>query len=76
MNYCNNNSFLLIGTSLVVQWLRIHAPNAGSLGSLPAQAIRSHMPELKVFHRLQQIVKILHVATKTWCSQINEHKYD
>ena len=44
MNYCNNNSFLLIGTSLVVQWLRIHAPNVGSLGSLPAQAIRSHMP--------------------------------
>ena len=25
------------GTSLVVQWLRLHAPNAGSPGSIPGQ---------------------------------------
>ena len=25
------------GTSLVVQWLRLHAPNAGALGSIPDQ---------------------------------------
>ena len=27
-------------TSLVVQWLRLSAPNAGHLGSIPGQAIR------------------------------------
>ena len=31
------------GTSLVVQWLRLHAPNAGRLGSIPGQGARSHM---------------------------------
>ena len=25
------------GTSLVVQWLRFHAPNVGGLGSIPGQ---------------------------------------
>ena len=29
-----------LGTSLVVQWLRLGAPNAGDLGSIPGQAIR------------------------------------
>ena len=33
------------GTSLVVQWLRLHVPNAGSLGSIPGQGTRSHMPQ-------------------------------
>lgn len=31
------------GTSLVVQWLRLPAPNAGVLGSLPGQGTRSHV---------------------------------
>ena len=31
------------GTSLVVQWLRLQAPNAGGLGSIPGQATRSHV---------------------------------
>ena len=30
-------------TSLVVQWLRHHAPNAGSPGLIPGQGTRSHM---------------------------------
>ena len=34
--------------SLVVQWLRHHAPNAGDSSSIPAQGIRSHMPQLKI----------------------------
>ena len=34
------------GTSLVVQWLRLHAPNAGGLGSIPGQGTRSHMLQL------------------------------
>ena len=29
------------GTSLVVQWLRLHTPNAGGLGSIPGQGTRS-----------------------------------
>ena len=36
-----------LGTSLVVQWLRVCTPNAGGLGSIPGQGTRSHMPRLK-----------------------------
>ena len=36
-----------VGTSLVVQWLRLHAPNAGGPGSIPGQGTRSHMPQLR-----------------------------
>ena len=32
-----------MGTSLVVQWLRRHAPNAVGPGSIPGQGTRSHM---------------------------------
>ena len=32
------------GTSLMVQWLRLSAPNAGGPGSNPGQGTRSHMP--------------------------------
>ena len=35
------------GTSLVVQWLRLHTPNAGGPGSIPGQGTRSHMPQLR-----------------------------
>ena len=35
------------GTSLVVQWLRFHAPNVGGLGSIPGQGTRSLMPQVK-----------------------------
>ena len=41
--------------SLVVQWLRVSAPNAGGLCSIPGQGTRSHKPQLK----------ILPAATKT-----------
>ena len=36
------------GTSLVVKWLRLCAPNAVGLGSIPGQGTRSHMQELRV----------------------------
>ena len=61
------------GTSLVVQWVRLHAPNAGGLGSMPGQATRSRMLQLRV--RMPQLkiphatTKILHASTKTWHSQ-------
>ena len=35
------------GTSLAVQWLRLHAPNAGVPGSIPGQGTRSHMLQLR-----------------------------
>ena len=28
------------GASLVVQWLRLHTPNAGGMGSIPGQGTR------------------------------------
>ena len=49
-------------TTLVVQWLRLCAPNAGDLSSIPGQGTRSHMPQLK----------IPCATIKTWCSQINK----
>ena len=33
------------GTSLVVQWLRLQAPKAGGLGSIPGQGTRSRTPQ-------------------------------
>ena len=35
------------GTSLMVQWLRLCAPNTGALGLIPGQGARSHMPQLR-----------------------------
>ena len=52
------------GTSPVVRWLGLCAPNAGGLGSIPGQGTRSHMLQLK----------ILHATIKTRCSQINKFK--
>ena len=72
-----------LGASLLVQWLRLRASNAGGPGSIPAQGTRSHMlqlrarmPQLKI---LYAATKILHAATKISCattknqsSQINK----
>ena len=49
------------GTSLVVQWLRVHAPNAGGLGSILAQGL-----DLTCINK-----KILNAATKTRHNQRN-----
>ena len=51
------------GTSLVVHWLRLCAPNAWGLSLIPGQETRLHVPQLK----------IPRATTKTRCSQI--HKY-
>ena len=48
-------------TCLVVQWLRLRAPNAGNPGLIPGQGTRFHLQQLK----------ILHATIKTNCSQIN-----
>ena len=46
------------GTSLVAQWIRLCAPNAGGPGSIPGQGTRSHM----------------HATTKTWHNLIKKKK--
>ena len=48
------------GTSLVVQWLRLHTPNAGDPGSIPGQGTRCHMSQLSIY--MPQI-KVLHTTT-------------
>ena len=55
-----------LGTSLVVQWLRLCTPNAGGLSLTPGQGTRSHMLQLTV-HMLQ--LKIPRAATKTQSRQ-------
>ena len=59
----------MTGTSLVVQRLRCHIPNAGGPGSISGQGTRSHMlqlrdymSQLKVPHAVTK--KILHAAMK------------
>ena len=52
-----------LGTSLVVQWLRLHAASAEDPSLIAGQGTRSHM--LKP--------KILHAATKNRQSQINKY---
>ena len=41
------------GTSLVVQWLRLCAPNAGGVGLIPGLGTRFHMPQLKTSYKLK-----------------------
>ena len=36
------------GTSLVVQWLRLQAPNAGGPGLVPGQGTEAHMLQLRI----------------------------
>ena len=37
-----------VGTLLVFQWLKLHAPNTGGSGSIPGQGTRSLTPELSL----------------------------
>ena len=57
------------GASLVVQWLRLCAPNAGGPGLIPGKETRSRMPQLRV-HMPQ--LRSAQVATKTWCNRIKK----
>ena len=38
-----SQQIFFLGTSLVVQWIRLHTPNAGGQGSIPGQGTRSHV---------------------------------
>ena len=52
------------GTSLVVQWLRLCAPNGEGLGSVPGQGTNSRMLQLRV-HIPQWKAEDLQAITKT-----------
>ena len=43
-----------MGTSLVVQWIRLCALNAANLGLIPGQGTRSHVLQLKILHATTQ----------------------
>ena len=61
---------LVTGTSLVVQWLRLCAPNARGQRSIPSQETSSHMLQLKIPHAA---TKSLHAVTKDFaCHSENE----
>ena len=59
--------YKLTWTSLVVQWLRPRAPNAGGPGLIPDQETRCHIPQLRLKRK-----KILPAATKTQRDQIHK----
>ena len=52
------------GSSLVVQGLRLHALNAGGLGSIPGQRTRSHIPQLRVYGLQQRRPQLCPIAAK------------
>ena len=54
----------LVGTSLLVQWLRLHVSNARSPGSIPGEGTRFYMPQLRVCMS-QRRSKIRRATTKT-----------
>ena len=60
----------------MVQWLRLHAPSAGSLVPIPGQGTTYYMPQLRVHMSQLKIphaaTKILSVANKTKHSQLNK----
>ena len=62
----------------MVQWLRLHAPNAGGPASIPGQGTRSRMRQLRA--RTRQLraphaaTKVRRASTKTQHSQINKLK--
>ena len=53
------------GTSLMVQWLRLHILNAGTPSLIPGWETGS----------TDHNYKILHAATKIWCSQKKKKKW-
>ena len=62
------------GTSLIIKWVRMRlwAPHARGVGSIPGQGTRSYTPHLRV---CMPQLKILHAATKTRCNQIYIYIY-
>ena len=43
----DSKDHVVFGTSLVVQWLRLHTLSAGGQGLIPGQGTRSHVPQVR-----------------------------
>ena len=43
-----NHYLNIYRTSLVIQWVRLCAPNTGDPGSIPGRGTRARMPQLRV----------------------------
>ena len=57
----------ITGISLLVQGLRLCAPNVGGPGSIPGQGIRSHMLQLKIPHsQINKYIYILKITILLW----------
>ena len=56
----------LTGTSLVVQWIRLHVLNVGDPVSIPGQETRIFLLQQEIPHASANSP---HATTKTWCSQ-------
>ena len=55
------------GTTLVVQWLRLHTPDAGALGWIPAWGTKSYLPQLRVLtpqHAENSVLQLRGSASK------------
>ncbi|CAN0464728.1 unnamed protein product [Rangifer tarandus platyrhynchus] len=66
MYACDQNTcsrIFIEGTTLVVHWLRLCTPNAGSPSLIPGQGAIAYLPQLKIPHAT---AKILSATTKTW----------
>ena len=65
----NKYKMVMEGTSLVIQYLRYHIPNAEDLNSIPGWESKSYMWQLRV---CMLKLKILHAETKSEQSQMNK----
>ena len=70
----------ILGTSLVVQWLRLNSVNSGAPSAIPGQGTRSHMLQLRVqMPKLKDphaATEIDDVTVKTRHSQINSNFFN
>ena len=66
-----NQKTVTYGAFLVVQWLKLHAPNAGGPSSIPGQGTRSHMLQLNILYAAS---KMPLVTIKIWHTQISKIK--
>ena len=63
-------------TSLIVQWLRLHAPIAGGLDSIPGQGTIFYIELLKIQHATTKIKDSPHAATKTSTDKLKKNFFN
>ena len=61
----------------MVQWLRLYAPNAEGLGSIPSQGTRSHRPQLsshatQLFNFVKEFSRYFGITLKGSSTEKNE----